>query len=157
MDETLRDTCIADQFVKCLNIGLLCVQHDPSDRPTMPIIIKMLDGETVNLPTPKQPAFSIRRDQSSSTSSSRPESNNELTNSLEGRWWMVTVLMNLVILFIKQILLILLLDTSSDYKSFPMFVAVVFWIWMDKIWNVLNCGWTIAILKNFLYVLEDVN
>ena len=85
MDETLRDTCIADQFVKCLNIGLLCVQHDPSDRPTMPIIIKMLDGETVNLPTPKQPAFSIRRDQSSSTSSSRPESNNELTNSLEGR------------------------------------------------------------------------
>ncbi|KAK7824320.1 g-type lectin s-receptor-like serine/threonine-protein kinase [Quercus suber] len=34
MDETLRETCIADQFVKCLNIGLLCVQHDPSDRPT---------------------------------------------------------------------------------------------------------------------------
>uniref|UniRef100_A0A7N2MA81 Non-specific serine/threonine protein kinase n=1 Tax=Quercus lobata TaxID=97700 RepID=A0A7N2MA81_QUELO len=70
MDETLRETCIADQFVKCLNIGLLCVQHDPSDRPTMSIIIKMLDGETVNLPTHKQPAFSIRRDQSSSTSSS---------------------------------------------------------------------------------------
>ena len=44
--------------------------------------------------------FSIRRDQSNSTSSSRPESNNELTNSLEGRWCMVTVLMNLVILFI---------------------------------------------------------
>ncbi|KAL4639388.1 hypothetical protein ACB092_03G213900 [Castanea dentata] len=85
MDETLRDTCIADQFVKCLNIGLLCVQHDPSDRPTMSIMIKMLDGETANLPTPKQPAFSIRRDQTSSTSSSRPESNNELTNSLEGR------------------------------------------------------------------------
>ncbi|XP_030929143.1 G-type lectin S-receptor-like serine/threonine-protein kinase At4g03230 [Quercus lobata] len=83
MDETLRDTCIADQFVKCLNIGLLCVQHDPSDRPTMSIIIKMLDGETANLPTPKQPAFSIRRDQSSSISSSRPESNNELTSSLE--------------------------------------------------------------------------
>ncbi|XP_030930943.1 G-type lectin S-receptor-like serine/threonine-protein kinase At4g03230 [Quercus lobata] len=47
MDETLRDTGIADQFVKCLNIGLLCVQHNPSDRPTMSIIIKMLDGETV--------------------------------------------------------------------------------------------------------------
>ncbi|XP_050248116.1 G-type lectin S-receptor-like serine/threonine-protein kinase At4g03230 isoform X6 [Quercus robur] len=85
MDETLRDTCIADQFVKCLNIGLLCVQHDPSDRPTMSIVIKMLDGETVNLPTPKQPAFFIRRDQPSSTSSSRPESNIDLTNSLDGR------------------------------------------------------------------------
>ena len=85
MDETLRDTCIADQFVKCLNIGLLCVQDEPSDRPTMSIVIKMLDGETVNLPTPKQPAFFIRRDQSSSTSSNRPESIIEVTNSLEGR------------------------------------------------------------------------
>ncbi|XP_030942485.1 G-type lectin S-receptor-like serine/threonine-protein kinase At4g03230 [Quercus lobata] len=85
MDETLRDTCIADQFVKCLNIGLLCVQDEPSDRPTMSIVIKMLDGETVNLPTPKQPAFFIRRDQSSSTSSNRPASIIEVTNSLEGR------------------------------------------------------------------------
>ncbi|KAM4093281.1 hypothetical protein ACB094_06G103500 [Castanea mollissima] len=85
MDETLRDTCIADQFVKCLNIGLLCVQDDPSDRPTMSIVIKMLDGETLNLPTPKQPAFFIRRDQSNSTSSNKPESINEVTISLEGR------------------------------------------------------------------------
>uniref|UniRef100_A0A2N9G4Q8 Receptor-like serine/threonine-protein kinase n=1 Tax=Fagus sylvatica TaxID=28930 RepID=A0A2N9G4Q8_FAGSY len=85
MDETLRDTCIADQFVKCINIGLLCVQDDPSDRPTMSNVIKMLDSETTNLPTPKQPAFCITRDQSSSTSSNRPESNNDITNSLDGR------------------------------------------------------------------------
>ena len=85
MDETLRDTCIADQFVKCINIGLLCVQDDPSDRPTMSNVIKMLDSETTNLPTPKQPAFCITRDQSSSTSSKRPESNNDITNSLDGR------------------------------------------------------------------------
>ena len=85
MDKTLRDTCIEDQFVKCINIGLLCVQYDPSDRPTMSTVIKMLDSEIANLPTPKQPAFFIRRDQSSSTSSNRPESNNELSNSLEGR------------------------------------------------------------------------
>uniref|UniRef100_A0A2N9G5P1 Bulb-type lectin domain-containing protein n=1 Tax=Fagus sylvatica TaxID=28930 RepID=A0A2N9G5P1_FAGSY len=67
MDETLRETCIADQFVKCINIGLLCVQDDPSDRPTMSNVIKMLDSEITNLPTPKQPAFFITRDQSSST------------------------------------------------------------------------------------------
>uniref|UniRef100_A0A7N2MC18 Receptor-like serine/threonine-protein kinase n=1 Tax=Quercus lobata TaxID=97700 RepID=A0A7N2MC18_QUELO len=85
MDETLRDTCIADQFVKCLNIGLLCVQSNPSDRPTMSIVIKMLDGETVNLPAPKRPAFVIGRDQSSSTSSNKPKSINEVTNSLEAR------------------------------------------------------------------------
>uniref|UniRef100_A0A2N9FQW7 Receptor-like serine/threonine-protein kinase n=1 Tax=Fagus sylvatica TaxID=28930 RepID=A0A2N9FQW7_FAGSY len=78
MDETLRETCIADQFVKCINIGLLCVQDDPSDRPTMSNVIKMLDSEITNLPTPKQPAFFITRDQSSSTSSNRPESNNDI-------------------------------------------------------------------------------
>ena len=85
MDETLQETCIADQFVKFINIGLLCVQDDPSDRPTMSNVIKMLDSEITNLPTPKQPAFFIIRDQSSSTSYNRPKSNNELTNSLDGR------------------------------------------------------------------------
>ena len=85
MDKTLRDTCIANQFVKCINIGLLCVQHNPSDRTTMSNVIKMLDSETANLLTPKQPAFFITRDQSTSTSSNRPKSNNELTNSLDGR------------------------------------------------------------------------
>ena len=85
MDETLRDTCIADQFVKCVNIGLLCVQHNPSDRPTMSNVIKMLDSETTNLSTPKQLAFFITRDQSISTSSNRPKSNNDITNSLDGR------------------------------------------------------------------------
>ena len=84
-DETLQETCIADQFVKFINIGLLCVQDDPSDRPTMSNVIKMLDSEITNLPTPKQPAFFIIRDQSSSTSYNRPKSNNELTNSLDGR------------------------------------------------------------------------
>ena len=51
----------------------------------MSIVIKMLDGETVNLPTPKRPAFVIGRDQSSSTSSNKPESINEVTNSLGAR------------------------------------------------------------------------
>ena len=85
MDETLQDTCIANQFVKCVNIGLLCVQENPGDRPTMMNVIKMFDIETVNLPTPKRAAFFIGRDQSKATSSDQPESINVLTNTLEGR------------------------------------------------------------------------
>ena len=108
MDETLRDTCIANQFVKCINIGLLCVQDDPSDRPTMSNVIKILDSETTNLPTPKQPAFCITRDQSSSTSSNRPKSNNDITNSLDGRWCVVMVLMSLVIVLITPAMFIMI-------------------------------------------------
>ncbi|KAM3693885.1 hypothetical protein ACJW31_07G018400 [Castanea mollissima] len=85
MDETLQDSCIANQFVKCVNIGLLCVQENPGDRPTMMNVIKMLDIDTVNLPTPKRPTFFLRRDQSKATSSDQPDSNNVLTNTLEGR------------------------------------------------------------------------
>ncbi|KAK9989776.1 hypothetical protein SO802_030015 [Lithocarpus litseifolius] len=85
MDKTLQDACIANQFVKCVNIGLLCVQENPGDRPTMMNVIKMFDIDTVNLPTPKRPAFILRRDQSKATSSDQPESNIVLTNTLEGR------------------------------------------------------------------------
>ena len=74
-----------NQFVKCVNIGLLCVQENPGDRPTMMNVIKMFDIETVNLPTPKRAAFFIGRDQSKATSSDQPESINVLTNTLEGR------------------------------------------------------------------------
>ncbi|CAD5183526.1 unnamed protein product [Musa acuminata subsp. malaccensis] len=44
-------------LLRFVQIGLLCVQEDPSDRPTMSTIVVMLDSETVSLRTPSQPAF----------------------------------------------------------------------------------------------------
>ena len=82
MDQTLHESCNADLFTKCVNVGLLCIQEDPSDRPTMSNVVTMLDSETVTVPTPKQPAFVLRRGQSS-TSSSRPETYTDITTSLE--------------------------------------------------------------------------
>ena len=92
IDQTLHETCNVDQFVKCVNVGLLCVQELPDDRPTMSNVVTMLDSETATVPTPKQPAFVPRRGQSSTTSSSsrpetssssRPETYTGLTSSLE--------------------------------------------------------------------------
>jgi hypothetical protein len=80
MDHTLREVCNADQFVKCVNIGLLCVQEDPNDRPTMSTVVTMLDSEPATVPTPKRPGFVQRTCLSSEASSSV-----ELTSSLEGR------------------------------------------------------------------------
>ncbi|KAL5581837.1 hypothetical protein UlMin_014279, partial [Ulmus minor] len=86
MDPTLQESCKVDQFVKCVNIGLLCVQEDPSDRPTMSNVITMLDSDSSTVPTPKQPAFVLRRGSSTASSSSKPEANTEITISLdEGR------------------------------------------------------------------------
>ncbi|XP_011018711.1 PREDICTED: G-type lectin S-receptor-like serine/threonine-protein kinase At4g03230 [Populus euphratica] len=70
MDETLREICNTNEFLRCVNAALLCVQDDPSDRPTMSNVVVMLSSETANLPVPKKPAFFIRRGLSGTASSS---------------------------------------------------------------------------------------
>ncbi|XP_050161083.1 G-type lectin S-receptor-like serine/threonine-protein kinase At4g03230 isoform X1 [Malus sylvestris] len=87
MDKTLEESCNESQFIKCVNVGLLCVQEDPSDRHSMSNVITMLDSETAMCPAPKQPAFLTRRGNSSTAfSPSKPEIISEISNSLvEGR------------------------------------------------------------------------
>jgi hypothetical protein len=84
MDPALHEVCNSDQFVKCVNVGLLCVQEDPNDRPTMSNVVTMFDSEIATVPTPKQPAFVPWRGLSSkASSSSKPDTYTELTSSLE--------------------------------------------------------------------------
>jgi serine/threonine protein kinase len=85
IDPALHEVCNPDQFVKCVNVGLLCVQEDPNDRPTMSNVVTMLDSEAATVPTPKQPAFAPWRGFSTkATSSSKPDSSlTEITSSLE--------------------------------------------------------------------------
>uniref|UniRef100_A0A0A0K5M3 S-locus receptor kinase C-terminal domain-containing protein n=1 Tax=Cucumis sativus TaxID=3659 RepID=A0A0A0K5M3_CUCSA len=86
MEQTLSGNCKRDEYLKCLNVGLLCVQEDPWDRPTMLNVVFMLGSETATLPSPKPPAFVVRRCPSSRASSStKPEtfSHNELTVTLQ--------------------------------------------------------------------------
>ncbi|ONI18610.1 hypothetical protein PRUPE_3G226500 [Prunus persica] len=88
MDKTLDDSCNKSQFIKCVNcvnFGLLCVQEDPVERPAMSNVLTMLDSEIAISPTPKQPAFLLRRGNNSRTASSstKPETIPEITTSLE--------------------------------------------------------------------------
>ncbi|CAM0902473.1 unnamed protein product [Alopecurus aequalis] len=43
--------------LRCIHVGLLCVQHHPDDRPLMSSVIFMLENESAVLPAPKQPAY----------------------------------------------------------------------------------------------------
>ncbi|XP_058093645.1 G-type lectin S-receptor-like serine/threonine-protein kinase B120 isoform X2 [Magnolia sinica] len=87
VDPSLSETYNSCTAVKCINVGLLCVQENAADRPTMASIITMLDSETASLPTPKQPAFYIRSAHTTNSSNGPPNcSKNEVTNStVEGR------------------------------------------------------------------------
>ncbi|KAJ7946234.1 Cysteine-rich receptor-like kinase [Quillaja saponaria] len=40
MDPLLTDSCCLDEFMKCMHIGLLCVQENSYDRPTMHLLLQ---------------------------------------------------------------------------------------------------------------------
>ncbi|KAL8045124.1 hypothetical protein ABFX02_08G092600 [Erythranthe guttata] len=49
--DSLRD------MIKCIHIGLLCVQENAAKRPTMASILLMLSSSTMTMPVPSEPAF----------------------------------------------------------------------------------------------------
>ncbi|KAJ8549673.1 hypothetical protein K7X08_033380 [Anisodus acutangulus] len=59
VDPLLGDSYKACEVLKCIHIGLLCVQSFANDRPTMSELVFMLCNET-NIPFPKEPGFVFR-------------------------------------------------------------------------------------------------
>ncbi|XP_031250178.1 cysteine-rich receptor-like protein kinase 10 isoform X3 [Pistacia vera] len=59
LDSTLTDSCSRNEVIRCIHMGLLCVQEDPADRPTMAAIVIMLNSHSITLPVPEKPAFFV--------------------------------------------------------------------------------------------------
>ncbi|KAG6641575.1 hypothetical protein CIPAW_09G083500 [Carya illinoinensis] len=86
LDPVLGDSYSRDEVMRCIHIGLLCVQEDPADRPSMASIVLTLNSHSVTLQAPQQPAFFLRSktdmpakvlESGQSTSASIPLSVNE--------------------------------------------------------------------------------
>jgi hypothetical protein len=61
-DEKMEGSFNSDEVLKCVRVGLLCVQENPDDRPLMSQVLLMLASpDAASLPSPKQPGFSARR------------------------------------------------------------------------------------------------
>ncbi|XP_006657793.1 cysteine-rich receptor-like protein kinase 6 [Oryza brachyantha] len=71
-DSSLAGRCPRDQILKCVNIGLLCVQEDPIDRPMMSVVNVMLGSSTVSVQAPSRPAFCVQKSSVSSDTYSEP-------------------------------------------------------------------------------------
>ena len=83
IDPLLMESCPATEVLKCMHIGLLCVQEDPADRPTISSIFALLGNESASFPHPKQPVFVVAR----VTQTDHILSVNHLTvSSLSPRW-----------------------------------------------------------------------
>ncbi|KAB2060460.1 hypothetical protein ERO13_A10G018200v2 [Gossypium hirsutum] len=61
VDPSIRDSCSTTQVLKCIHIGMLCVQDSAMHRPTMAAVVLMLETETPTLPMPKQPTYTSMR------------------------------------------------------------------------------------------------
>ncbi|KAI3769205.1 hypothetical protein L6452_00305 [Arctium lappa] len=85
----LRDACLIDshynlEMLRSIHVGLLCVQHNPDDRPNMSTVVMMLSSE-IQLPEPQQPGFYNERNKFGSETSSSMQtqgSNNNVTVTL---------------------------------------------------------------------------
>ncbi|KAM3394224.1 G-type lectin S-receptor-like serine/threonine-protein kinase [Capsicum galapagoense] len=87
MDKSILDSRSSITVLRCMHIGLLCVQDHAADRPSMPSVVLMLSSET-DLPEPKQPTFIFQRwlNSDNQSQTSPPQSVNDITFSVaEGR------------------------------------------------------------------------
>uniref|UniRef100_A0A0E0C8L2 non-specific serine/threonine protein kinase n=1 Tax=Oryza meridionalis TaxID=40149 RepID=A0A0E0C8L2_9ORYZ len=57
VDPSIRDAYPEHRVLRCVHVGLMCVQENAVDRPTMSDVISMLTSESITLPDPRQPAF----------------------------------------------------------------------------------------------------
>ncbi|XP_028776278.1 cysteine-rich receptor-like protein kinase 10 [Neltuma alba] len=86
LDLTIRESCAPDEVMRCIHIGLLCVQEDPAERPSMSSIVLMLENYPMTLPTPSLPppvlrSGACRNVLGQSTTNTLPMSVNEMSFS----------------------------------------------------------------------------
>lgn len=55
LDEALDSWTPTLEILECIRVGLLCVQENSEDRPTMAEVVMMLTNEDPQLTSPKEP------------------------------------------------------------------------------------------------------
>jgi hypothetical protein len=72
------------EMLRCIHIGLLCVQDNVANRPTMASVLLMLNDDSITLSVPKKPAFLIDKS-TISDMSARREQNTRAIRSNQSR------------------------------------------------------------------------
>ncbi|KFK28716.1 hypothetical protein AALP_AA7G037600 [Arabis alpina] len=65
------------EILRCIQIGLLCVQERSEDRPTMSTVMVMLGSETTAIPQPNPPGYCVGRSPLETVSSSSNQCDDE--------------------------------------------------------------------------------
>ncbi|KAL5774714.1 hypothetical protein ACOSP7_012271 [Xanthoceras sorbifolium] len=70
LDPSVGDSYPAHEVMRCIQVGLLCVQETAEERPTMSNVVLMLSSETATMSQPKTPGFCLGRNPVETDSSS---------------------------------------------------------------------------------------
>ncbi|XP_044461070.1 receptor-like serine/threonine-protein kinase SD1-8 [Mangifera indica] len=70
VDSAVADSYPAHEVLRCVQVGLLCVQENAEERPEMSTVILMLGSETATIHQPKTPGFCLERNPPKTDSSS---------------------------------------------------------------------------------------
>ncbi|XP_062160727.1 cysteine-rich receptor-like protein kinase 25 isoform X2 [Alnus glutinosa] len=81
LDPSLRDSYSRNEVDRCIHIGLLCVQENPAERPTMASIVVMLSSYSVTLSSPQRPGFFLHSRTESNAPTSGLEADQSTSNS----------------------------------------------------------------------------
>ncbi|CAA2998405.1 receptor kinase At5g39000 [Olea europaea subsp. europaea] len=79
LDKSMKDEFPADEALRCIQVGLLCIQKQRGDRPTMQSVLEMLEGEVLSLPQPLPPPYVENETYSELKMSTHIDTTNEVT------------------------------------------------------------------------------
>lgn len=90
MDSASGESYSPSEVLRCIQVGLLCVQEQAEDRPNMDTVVLMLSSDTASMSQPKNPGFCLgRRPVDTESSSSKQDESctvNQVTVTiLDGR------------------------------------------------------------------------
>ncbi|XP_061983759.1 receptor-like serine/threonine-protein kinase SD1-8 [Populus nigra] len=76
LDKSVGNSYSPCEVLRCIQVGLLCVQEKAEDRPTMSSAMLMLSSETATMPQPRTPGYCLGRSpfETDSSSSKQDES-----------------------------------------------------------------------------------
>ncbi|XP_059660416.1 G-type lectin S-receptor-like serine/threonine-protein kinase B120 [Cornus florida] len=91
IDPSIADSCCQNEVLRCIQVGMLCVQDMAFDRPIMSSVLLMLEGQSTSMQMPRRPSFtsmrrsSIDMDESWKESRDIVSSNDVTISAINGR------------------------------------------------------------------------
>lgn len=61
MDSAVGESYSPSEVMRCIQVGLLCVQEPAEDRPNMSTVVLMLSSDFVSMPQPTVPGYCLGR------------------------------------------------------------------------------------------------